>query len=966
MVARPQTVRQPTTSQGPGDLIVPGQRYVSESEPELGLGVVRRVSGRRVALEFPAAGAQREYARDGAPLRRARFRPGDAIASRQGARLTVTAVHEGGGLLSYDTVEGRSLAEADLADSLGFSTPDERLLGGHTDGWRLFDLRRSALEHEHQRRRSAIRGFLGGRIELIPHQLFIAGEVSSRRAPRVLLADEVGLGKAIEACLIVHRLRETGRATRVLVVVPEPLLHQWLVELLRRFELRFVILDERRWEREGGRPVAGNPFEDDALVLCALPLLLNAQRARQAVAAGWDLLVVDEAHRLRWSPEQPSPEYRVVEALSRRAAGVLLVTATPEQLGLPGHFARLRLLDPARYASLAQFEKETEHYREVASVASALSGERPLTPADQKQLHSVLGDEPGPVRQRLEALARGDTEAREAVVADLLDRHGPGRAIFRNTRAVIKGFPKRLANPAPLVAPDELPDLLPRLAEEFAADVGERGPLPSHDFFLDPRLWWLVDLLRQLKGAKVLLICRTPQKVRAIHAALERHLKVRTALFHEGLELLQRDRQAAWFAEPEGAQILLASEIGSEGRNFQFAHHLVLFDLPLDPELLEQRIGRLDRIGQTESILIHVPYLEDSPQQALFHWYHDALDAFTSHLHTGRAMLDAFGDRVREVALTFGRGHRGRRRALATLVRDTREARAEQERQIAQARDRLLELGSFRPPAAAALVDGIRSLDQDGSLDDLMQQLWNHFGVAVEELASRSYFLKPEASTIESFPGLPAQGLSVTLDRRRALAREDLAFLTWDHPMVTGALDLLLGSPDGNASAAIWPEAPEPGLWLEAVHVLECVAPSRLHADRFLPAGPIRVIVDAGGTDVTARATTLLTAARLGDVSFYTLRERPPLDRPQLRHLLAASLRLAEAQRAERLAAAQREMERHLGHEQERLLALLAVNPSLRPQEIAAVEQEMAELRRHLASAHLRLDAVRLILLGTA
>jgi ATP-dependent helicase HepA len=131
-------------------------------------------------------------------------------------------------------------------------------------------------------------------------------------------------------------------------------------------------------------------------------------------------------------------------------------------------------------------------------------------------------------------LARGDTEAREAVLADLLDRHGPGRAMFRNTRAVIKGFPQRVPRPAPLPMPDQLPDLLPRLAEEFAADVGERRAPPTHDFVLDPRLSWLADLLRRLQGAKVLLICRTPQKVRAIQAALERHLKVKTALFHEG------------------------------------------------------------------------------------------------------------------------------------------------------------------------------------------------------------------------------------------------------------------------------------------------------------------------------------------------------------------------------------------------------------------------------------------------
>ena len=86
----------------------------------------------------------------------------------------------------------------------------------------------------------------------------------------------------------------------------------------------------------------------------------------------------------------------------------------------------------------------------------------------------------------------------------------------------------------------------------------------------------------------------------ALQSALLDVLKVDSALFHEDLSLIQRDRNAAYFADQEGAQILLCSEIGSEGRNFQFAHHLVLFDLPLNPELLEQRIGRLDRIGQTK------------------------------------------------------------------------------------------------------------------------------------------------------------------------------------------------------------------------------------------------------------------------------------------------------------------------------------------------------------------------------
>ncbi len=94
----------------------------------------------------------------------------------------------------------------------------------------------------------------------------------------------------------------------------------------------------------------------------------------------------------------------------------------------------------------------------------------------------------------------------------------------------------------------------------------------------DPRVTWLVALLEQLNPAKVLLICRSKEKVLALEKALKKLSSAKVAVFHEDLTIVQRDRNAAWFAEVDGARVLLCSEIGSEGRNFQFAHHLVLFD----------------------------------------------------------------------------------------------------------------------------------------------------------------------------------------------------------------------------------------------------------------------------------------------------------------------------------------------------------------------------------------------------
>lgn len=866
---------------------------------------------------------------------------------------------------------GKRVREERLSAALGFGSPEGRLLNGQKDPMSQYELRREALALQHRRRRSLLRGFVGGRMDLIPHQLYIAREVTGRVAPRVLLADEVGLGKTIEACLIIHRLLATGRAARVLVVVPEPLVHQWFVELLRRFNLWFHLFDEERCDAVEAAEPGCNPFLDDQWVLCGLPLLLDPRRGAQAVEAGWDLLVVDEAHHLRWSAVEAGPEYRVVEALSRRTEGLLLLTATPEQLGLASHFARLRLLDPARYRDLAVFEEESARFGEVASMANRLVSGQPLTAEDEGRLLSVFEGEPEAVRAGLVERARGDAAAREEVVAGLLDRHGPGRVMFRNTRAAMKGFPKRMPIPVALVGGEEDRGLADRLSVEFEVDSAVGPGMPgesggrrlTHDYSKDPRVAWLVEWLKGSGGAKVLVICRTKEKVLAIEAGLRARMTVATALFHEGLELVQRDRNAAWFADPEGARVLLASEIGSEGRNFQFAHHLVLFDLPLDPELIEQRIGRLDRIGQTAHIRIHVPYVRGTCQEVVFRWFHEGLDAFGHNLHAGRELLEAFGGEVRDLALDYHETRETRSGELETLVERARRARLEWERRLELGRDRLLELHSYRPGPAGEIVEALSRLDREPDLEQFLLRVWDDAGVPVEDLGPRGYRIGADGVFAESFPGLPAEGLAVTFDRRLALSREDVTFLTWDHPMVSGALDMLTVGPRGTCSCVVWEGARGAGLWLEATGVVECLAPAKLHADRFLPATPLRVVVDGAGKDVTASALSALARANLSEGPLYEL-----LDHETVRERIEDMVRAAEtvARRESRpvIETAARGLQQQMTREIERLRALAAVNPNVRPAEIEGLEREYAELRKAVGQARVRLDSVRLVVLG--
>ena len=256
-------------------------------------------------VEFRSAGETRTYAIDHAPLKRVRFRAGDKVKTEADQEFVVKQVEERQGLLIY-IGEHQQLSEAQLGDRVNLQGPQERLFAGRFDTSTAFVLRRRTLDLLHRSRKSPVRGFVGGRIDLIPHQLYIAQEVGNRHAPRVMLSDEVGLGKTIEACLILHRLLLSGRADRILVLVPESLVHQWFVEMLRRFNVWLHIFDEERCASiEAGEPDA-NPFLDDQLVLTSVDFLArDPRRSAQAVAAGWDVLVVDEAHHLEWSEAPP-------------------------------------------------------------------------------------------------------------------------------------------------------------------------------------------------------------------------------------------------------------------------------------------------------------------------------------------------------------------------------------------------------------------------------------------------------------------------------------------------------------------------------------------------------------------------------------------------------------------------------------------------------------------------------------
>ena len=934
----------------------PNQRYSSAGEPELGIGIITEVSKGKVQVHFPVADEMRLYSTENAPLQRTIFKPGDTIVDQHGQSILIEQVKLVEELYEYYGND-RKLLESELGGGSVSHNVEDRLFDGDVDTPEMFALRRETLYHNYNRRISPVHGFVGGKIDLIPHQLYIAHEVSSRFAPRVLLSDQVGLGKTIEACLILHRLLVTGRISRVLILVPESLIHQWFIEVLRKFNLWFNIFDEDRClSLEEGAP-EGNPFLDNQLIICSIEFLAaSKRRSQQAVFADWDMLVVDEAHHLEWSVNEVSPEYSIVELLSQSAKGLLLLTATPEQLGAESHFARLRLLDPNRYDNYNDFINESNDNQDIATLVEKLSSDKELKPKDIKLLETVFS------KERIAALAKNNELAKQNLIEDLLDQHGPGRVLFRNTRQGMVGFPKRIAHIIPIEAKENHKLWIERVANEFYADlqgVPETNEEQQFWFEEDPRVEWVLKKMKEIYPEKILLICSTKEKVLALESAISEAINHDVSVFHEDLTLIQRDRNAALFADHESTQMLLCSEIGSEGRNFQFAHHLILFDVPFHPELLEQRIGRLDRIGQNNDIHIHVPYLVGSPQSPLVRWFHEGLNAFNTNIEGGNIISKLFSERLLNISKTSS--FEETNPELEALILETANYQKEQKKILANGRDKLLEMNSFRPKVANELMEKIQAEDKDSTLETYLTNVFEHFDVEMEDFAARTYLLHPATFNPEVFPSIPQEGIHVTFDRKRALSREDISFLSWDHPMTTGAIDMVLSSTIGSASFGVIRGTGKSMLLLELLFVLETAGKESIAIDRFLPDTPIRIVVDHSGKVVTENYSAEMLNKNLTPSKIDALLENDAFVDSILPKMISSATKIAKELGEKEITKGLKRMTLKLDHEIDRLTALLKKNKDIRPDEIKAAIEERSTLSTLIKNARIRLDALQLI-----
>lgn len=499
---------------------------------------------------------------------------------------------------------------------------------------------RLRLEHAHLR---LLRGFddllclegLSG-VEHLPHQIETARKVLRHFRSRALLADEVGLGKTIEACLLIREYLLRGLARRILILVPAPLVSQWEEELHTKFGLEFSVAGK------GANHGGAEFWMRNDRVLSSISLAKARAHFDDVTAAHWDLVVVDEAHHCK---NRTTRNWQLVNALKRRA--LFLLTATPVQNNLLELYNLLTLLEPGHLKTESDFkktyvtrgnprdprnrEKLRGLLREVmirntrslvhldlppryaqTMVVHPDPGERDLYHHLDEYLRALRGEDQD-LKRHDENGERGDGEDGDTelpLLKALSDRtpKAPANCSSLNRRQLSYMLSAAGSHPAALVP------MLERIAGEDPVAQSLLKNCLRIDVSAKERK--LIELLEKNRGDKTLVFANYQATLQRLQAALSR-AGIAFSVFSGEQSATEKDRAVEEFRRR--VPVMLCSESGGEGRNLQFANTLINFDLPWNPMRIEQRLGRIHRIGQTREVFVFNLCTAGSLEERILH-----------------------------------------------------------------------------------------------------------------------------------------------------------------------------------------------------------------------------------------------------------------------------------------------------------------------------------------------------------
>ena len=771
-----------------------------------------------------------------------------------------------------------------------------------------YSLRLRALYLKHAYRYDPLTCLTNARIEPQLHQVYVAHRVTQKLQPRMILADEVGLGKTVEAGLIIKELRARELLSRVLIVVPASLQLQWLSELRSKFNEDFEVIDSTalRYLGKGG----ANPWAARSNIICSLNLAANPKHAEQIIEAGWDLVIFDEAHRVRRSMQgkkvTATQAYKLAVELKDVVNGLLLLTATPMQVHPYELYSLIELVEPGLFAAFKGYEQRRGMLPRLNALMKALKGWKALSPADQAKTISeqaTLLRELGVDGTEGAALLSMDFE-RERVMDQLVAMHPLAEALVRNRKAEIGGFTSREAHTVPVTLEEDELALYEEITEyirngynraqaernlalgfvmityhkmlassshairqSFRRRIDKLRKQLGQTAEVKPRSGAHIDDLRELEemtealkdvddasldhAALLLEIKELEQLVDRLGAlrdskaaelltALERIFgdrpQEKVVIFTQFIETqdllaatLRRngftvstfngqmsleDKESAVRKFRETDQVLISTEAGGEGRNFQFAHLMINYDLPWNPMKVEQRIGRLDRIGQTAPVRIYNLYCEGTVEERVLEVLANRIGLFQESVGSLDPILGTVERDIENLLLSRGPLDEKYARFEVDLEQRVREAR-EKERTLA---DFVLDYASLRHDKAHELLDE-RPLARWQDLEGFAEACLRYFGGALHEHSEGGQVvsLSPNLMARMKQRSSTVRG---TFDPEAARDTEELPFFAFGHWLVDRLIDLPVD--ESPAVTAIRTSADVPtGEWVEVYYEIQ-------------------------------------------------------------------------------------------------------------------------------------------------
>ncbi len=485
------------------------------------------------------------------------------------------------------------ITEKSPSDNMVLSTDSfpllERIWGGNFSSSESFFLAREVSDLSIKPGFDQLLSFQVARgVTIYPHQINTVKMVLRQMKGRALLCDEVGLGKTVEAGLVMMEYLLRGLVKKILILVPPSLMHQWQEEMSQKFNQDFVTSDSDEFTAAEGEAWSRFPH-----IIASIDLAKRAERLKQVISTRFDMVIVDEAHRLR---HRNTAAWKLVNELDKKY--ILLLTATPVQNDLDELFNLITLLRPGQLKTAAEFRKQfvnrgdrlkpqnVDRLRQQVSQVMIRNRRSNSGITFTRRRAQVVSTEMTPEEERLYNLVIG--RVREFYPQNEMPL---SRLTLTTLQMETGSSPGAVVPTIERLLRDNLsPPQRVQLQEilELAKSIHQSAKLTALQKTLSP-----------LKGEKVVIFTRYISTLQWLRERLKDYPLV---IYHGGLSAREKDDSIERFRRD--AQILLSTDSGGEGRNLQFCHILVNFDLPWNPMRIEQRIGRLSRIGQQKDVYI--------------------------------------------------------------------------------------------------------------------------------------------------------------------------------------------------------------------------------------------------------------------------------------------------------------------------------------------------------------------------